>query len=111
MLRVCMVLLVALFLGGCSSRGSEFVGAWENTKNPKESFEITRNGEAFLIVRTKRNAFNGQAMGEEKIPAVLKDGLLHVQVGLGGAALAYVEASDTLTGNSFFGSMEFKRRD
>ena len=111
MLRVFLLLLLTILSSGCSSRGSEFLGTWENAKNPKDSFDIARNGDGFLIVRTKRNAFNGQALGEEKIPAVLKDGLLHLQVGMGSPALAYVEATDTLAGNGFFGSVEFKRRN
>lgn len=42
-------LLSALALTGCRSRGSEFLGSWVNTNNPKETFRITRNGDEFLI--------------------------------------------------------------
>ena len=111
MSRTIYAIAIAILLSACSGSGSEYLGHWENTKNAKDAFSVVRNGDGFLIVRTKRNMWNGNEEGEEKIPAVLKDGLLHVQGGMGGPALGYIEASDTLTAQGFMGSVEFKRKD
>ena len=39
-----------ILLSGCRSTGSEFLGKWVNTKNPNDCFQITRNGDEYLIV-------------------------------------------------------------
>jgi len=101
--------LTLLFLSACSGAGSQYLGKWENVKNPKDAFSIIRNGDSFLVVKPKRNFVNGKELGDEKIPAVLEDGLLKVQGGLGVATFAYIEASDTLSVQSFVGALEFKR--
>jgi hypothetical protein len=43
-------LLGVLIIAGCASHGSEFLGKWDNAKNAKDTMEIVRNGEQFLIV-------------------------------------------------------------
>jgi hypothetical protein len=47
---ISVFLFSTVFLAGCASRGSEFLGTWINTKNPNDSFEIMRNGDQYLIV-------------------------------------------------------------
>lgn len=48
MISIC--LLGAVVLTGCASRGSEFLGQWVNTNNPNDTFQVTRNGDEYLIV-------------------------------------------------------------
>jgi hypothetical protein len=51
MLRIISIcLLSAVALTGCASRGSEFLGKWVNTQNPNDTFQVTRNGDEYLIV-------------------------------------------------------------
>jgi hypothetical protein len=47
---ISICLLGAVALTGCASRGSEFLGKWVNTKNPNDTFHVTRNGDEYLIV-------------------------------------------------------------
>jgi len=47
---ISLSLLSAVFLGGCRSNGSEFLGKWINKANPGDSFQVVRNGDEFLIV-------------------------------------------------------------
>jgi len=101
--------LALLLLAACSGAGSDYLGKWENIKNPKDAFSIIRNGESFLVVKPKRSVLDGKEMGEDKLPAVLEDGLLKVQGGMGVATFAYIESSDTLSVQSFAGALEFKR--
>lgn len=81
-------LLFALVIASCANPGSEYLGSWENTKNPQEQLEITRNGDSFLIKAT-----NGALM--TTAPATLRDGVLEVHSALG-ASFTYVKATGTL---------------
>ena len=92
------LLLLSLFVGGCSHAGSQFVGKWVNAKNANDTMEITRNGEQFLILA-----------GRDKVGASFKDGSLQVQSMMGTMTLTYIKSSDTLVGPGFFGQSEYKR--
>lgn len=92
-------LLSAALLSGCRSTGSEFTGKWVNTKNPSDCFQISRNGDEYLIV--------GQG---GKLGAVYKDGTLEIKGGILSADLTYVEKTDTLLGPGFFGEVEYRRQ-
>jgi predicted small lipoprotein YifL len=46
---VCICLLSTVALTGCASKGSQFLGKWVNTKNPSDTFQVTRNGDEYLI--------------------------------------------------------------
>src|ERR1043166_8915662 len=80
------LLLAASMGAGCGGGGSEFLGKWENVKNPQTTMEIVRNGDQFLIIE-----------GNDKIGAVLKDGFLEVGSGLDAIRLTHVKSTDTLT--------------
>jgi hypothetical protein len=94
-------LLIAVTLTGCASSGSEFLGKWVNTKNPSDTFQVTRNGDEYLIVSQDQKAGVG---------AVYKDGTLEVKGVLLSANLTYVKQSDTIVGPGFFGQIEYKRQ-
>ena len=91
------LLFLTVLTAACSRHGSEFVGKWINTTNPCDKFEITRNGQQFLL---------------GKVPATYKDdGTLQAPYALGTITVAYIKSSDTLalvaTGPS--GQQEYKR--
>ncbi len=87
-----------MFLSGCRSTGSQFLGKWVNKANSTDSFQVVRNGDEFLIV------------GESgKIGAIYKDGALEVKGALFSANLTYVQKTDTLLGLGLFGNVEYKR--
>jgi len=93
-------LLSAVALTGCASKGSEFLGNWVNTKYPYDTFQVTRNGDEYLIV------------GQNKMPgvgAIYKDGTLEAKGALLSANLTYVKQSDTILTQGFFGQVEYKR--
>jgi hypothetical protein len=96
------LLLLSLFVVGCSSRGSQFVGKWVNTTNPSDTMEITRNGEQFLIVSPNDKLGLG---------ATYKDGFLQAPNTMGTMTLTYVKSSDTLIAPGLFGRSEYKRVD
>jgi hypothetical protein len=95
---IAITLFSAVFLSGCRSTGSEFLGKWVNKANPNDSFQVVRNGDEFLIVSPSG-----------KVGAIYKDGTLEVKGAFLSADLTYVKQSDTLLGPGFFGSVEYKR--
>ena len=94
-------LLSAVALTGCESRGSEFLGRWVNTQNPKYTFVVTRNGDEYLIVAQDQKPGVG---------AVYKDGSLEVKGVLLSADLTYVKRTDTIIAPGFLGQAEYKRQ-
>jgi hypothetical protein len=95
---ISLCLFSGVFLSGCRSTGSEFLGKWVNKANPNDSFQVVRNGDEFLIV--------GQS---GKVGAIYKDGALEAKGALLSANLTYVKQTDTLLGPGFFGEVEYKR--
>jgi hypothetical protein len=93
------LILSVVFLAGCASKGSEFLGSWVNTKNPADAFQVVRNGEEFLIVN------NGN-----KIGATYEKGSLEVKGILGTAELTYDRTTDTILTPGFFGQTEYRRK-
>jgi len=83
-------------------QGSEYLGKWVNTKNPNDTFQVTRNGDEYLII------------GQEQKPgvgAIYKDGALEVKGALLSAELTYVKRTDTILAPGFFGQIEYKRQE
>ena len=82
-----LLLMVTLLIvvTACSRPGSEFVGNWVNTRDAKETMQIARNGDGYLIIQ-----------GKNKIGAVYKDGGLEIGAALGQVRLTYVKSSDTV---------------
>jgi len=100
MSRFISVLLLSIgFLAGCASKGSEFLGTWINTKNPKDSFQIVRNGDQYLIVS------NGSKVG-----ATYEKGMLEIKGMLGTTDLTYDHKTGTITAPGFFGQVEYGRK-
>jgi hypothetical protein len=67
---IAICLLSSVALAGCASRGSESLGKWVNTKNPTDTFQVTRNGGEYLIVGQDQTAGEG---------AIYKDPTLEVK--------------------------------
>ncbi len=95
----CICLLSTVALTGCASKGSEFLGSWINAQNPTDTFQVTRNGDEYLIVN------QGKTIG-----ATFKDGNLEIGGGLLSVNLTYVKQNDTILGQGFWGPIEYKRR-
>jgi len=98
---ISICLLSAVALTGCASRGSEFLGSWVNTKNPNDTFQVTRNGDEYLTVSQDQKAGVG---------AIYKDGALEVKGALLSTNLTYVKRTDTILAPGFFGQIEYKRK-
>ena len=98
---ISICLLSAVTLTGCASGGSQFLGSWVNTKNPNDTFQVTRNGDEFLIASPEQKAGVG---------AIYKDGTLEVKGALLSANLTYVKRTDTILTPGFFGQVEYKRQ-
>jgi hypothetical protein len=91
-------LLSIVILAGCSSTGSEFLGAWVNTRNANDTFQIVRNGDQYLIVNK-----------DSKVGATYDKGMLEIKSILGSAELTYDRKTDTILAPGFFGEIEYKR--
>ncbi|ADG20889.1 DUF3876 domain-containing protein [Paraburkholderia atlantica] len=99
---------VVAILGGCGKKdGDQFVGKWEN-QNRKETVEITRNGDGYLIVDTHPDHLFGGTK-TDKIPAIYQNGVLQVATGFGSANVGYDKAHDTLLMPTMGGSAELTR--
>lgn len=95
---ISLCLLCAVFLSGCRSTGSEFLGKWVNKANPTDSFQVVRNADEFLIISSGG-----------KTGAIYKDGALEIKGLFMSADLTYVKQTDTLIGPGFFGNVEYRR--
>lgn len=93
-------------LAACGNPDGEYLGKWVNTKNANDTLEITHNGTNYLVKETLPSFFKKGESDISNIPAVLKDGLLQVQTGVGAINIGHVKESDTLT---MGGSVEYKR--
>jgi hypothetical protein len=101
-LRITSICLIsAAVLTGCRSRGSEFLGSWVNVNNQDDTFQVTRNGDEFLIVCRDQKPGVG---------AIYRDGTLEIEGALLSANLTYVKLTDTIVGPGFFGQVEYKRQ-
>jgi hypothetical protein len=103
------VAISILALSGCGKKpGEEFIGKWESQQR-KETVEITRNGDGFVIADTAPNFFSG-APKTTKLPATYLDGVLLVSTELGGSAnVGYDKAHDMLLMPTMGGNAELAR--
>lgn len=98
-ISICLLSFVAL--AGCASSGSEFLGSWMNTQNPNDTFEVTRNGDTYLITGQYQKA---------GVEAIYKDGTLEVKGAPLYANLTYIKQTDTILTPGLFGQIEYKRQ-
>jgi hypothetical protein len=98
---ISICLLGAVALTGCASGGSEFLGKWVNTKNPNDTFQVTRNGDEYLIISPDH---------QPGVGAIYKDGALEVKGALLSTELTYVKRTDTILTPGFSGQVEYKRQ-
>jgi len=102
------IILVALLLS-CSKPGAEYIGKWQNVKDPHDRFEITSNGDNLLVRQTKKDFFGKEHTST--VPATVQDGLLKIGEGsLFGGTLTYVKATDRITTAAMLGGdVEYER--
>jgi hypothetical protein len=102
------IILVGLLLS-CSKPGAEYIGKWQNIKDPHDRFEITSNGDNLLVRQTKKDFFGKEHTST--VPATVHDGLLKIGEGsLFGGTLTYVKATDRITTAAMLGSdVEYER--
>ena len=98
----CICLLSTVALTGCASKGSEYLGKWVNKQDPNDTFQVTRNGDEYLIVGQDQKAGVG---------AIYKDGALEVKGALLSTNLTYVKRTDTILTPGFSGQVEYKRQE
>lgn len=99
------VVATLLFVAGCSGQsGKEYLGKWENVKNPKDQVQVVRNGDNFMLKVTRANFFTGK-VETQSAPATLKDGSLQMDGGMGTVTLAV----DHSTGHLVGGGLKYKR--
>ena len=99
-LRLLSALIFSVvILSGCASKGSEFLGAWVNTRNSTDTFQIVRNGDEFLVVN------NGNKVG-----ATYEKGMLEIKGILISTELTYDRKTDTILTPGFFGQTEYRRK-
>jgi hypothetical protein len=113
MFRILTILILAASVIACSGSGSEYVGEWESPNNTKLTFEIVRNGDGFLVIyKNNSKTQDEQIKNEEKIPAILEDGLLQLQGLMSGITFTYIKANDTLMApfDNKGRTTEFKRK-
>jgi hypothetical protein len=93
-----LFMLASVLVAGCASQGSDYLGKWVNTKDDKDTMEIIRNGDGYLLV--------GQG---GKLPAIYKDGALQLQGPFGSVPLTYVKSTHTLMASGgLLGQSEYK---
>lgn len=103
-LLLCVALAVALAQVGCSRPGAEYIGKWQSLKNKNDQFEIVRNGDNFLVTKTRSGKPSGAT-----ITCALQDGALRPVAGLP-ITLTYVKSTDRLTTPGLFGgNVEYER--
>jgi hypothetical protein len=99
---------VVTMLGGCGKTdGDQFIGKWEN-QGRKETVEISKNGDGYLIADTHPNILIG-GIKTDKLPATYQKGVLQVATGFGTANVGYDKEHDTLLMPTMGGSAELTR--
>lgn len=104
-----LLLPLVLAMNGCSANpATHYLGHWQNTSNPTDTFEIVANGDSCLLLADKKNFVTGRAE-RLRIPARVSDGLLRIEGAASSQVLAYNEATDTLTTQGLVGKLEYRR--
>lgn len=99
----------SLLLAACGDSADAYLGKWQHMKNEKETVEIVRNGDTYLLKQTAPSIFDGK-LATKSVPAVMKDGLMQINAGLGPVTIGHIKSSDTLTVPGMMGNThEYKR--
>lgn len=103
-------ILCAVLLAGCSEKGNEYIGKWENNEHGHREMVVERNGDLFFINTVEPSMFKKGETETRKLPASYKDGQLQVQNGFGAVVIAYQKDKDALLLPTMGGAgMEYKR--
>lgn len=100
------VLIVAVVLGACGSKGSEYVGKWHEAGKPR-LLVIERNGDGFLV-HGENSAKPGIPEGPPQA-GILKDDAIVIHGQIGSPTFTYVKASDSVVLSTFVGSVQLQR--
>ncbi|MFD2274756.1 hypothetical protein ACFS07_36295 [Undibacterium arcticum] len=81
-----------MLLAACGRADGEYLGKWVNVKkNQKDTLEIVRNGDSYLIKETRPSFFSSGQMDTSNVPAVLRDGALQAHGGMGQVNIVHVK--------------------
>jgi hypothetical protein len=93
---ITVVVTTLAALGGCGkSDGDQFLGKFENPAR-KESVEVTKNGDSYLLAATHPNAWVSGETKTDKFPATYQNGVLQIAGGVGQVNIGYDKAHDAL---------------
>ena len=92
------LLLVLVSLCGCGDQGSkEYLGKWISTKRSDYTLEIAKNDNHYLVKETY--PLDGKPT-TKSYPAIIKDGIVQVQNGIGTTSFTIVKETGHLTQGS-----------
>jgi len=98
MKKVMAVILSTVWFAGCGAdAGSEYLGKWQRIKFEKQTLQIDRNGDNFIVRETGPNMISG-GVKTQNLPATLKDGILQISGQIGTVGFVVDKASGHLTG-------------
>jgi hypothetical protein len=100
------VLIVAIVLSACGSKGNEYLGKWQEA-GKSSLIVIEPNGDGFLV-HGENSAKPGIAEGPPQA-GVLKDGAIVIQGQISAPTITYVKATDSLILSTFIGSAQLRR--
>lgn len=98
---ICFVFLLSACVG---DNGKEFLGTWVHSKYPEMKYEISMNGDNFIVKYTHSNGLGGLAT--RNYAATYKDGIINIPSDMKSISI------NKSTGNLIDGgSSEYKRID
>ncbi|MDH7578606.1 MAG: hypothetical protein QHH75_12520 [Bacillota bacterium] len=95
---VALLLLGSIFLVGCGG-GDKFLGEWVNVNDSSDWAKIIRSGNSYIWEDS-----------DGKYPAVYKDGILRVSVGIGEGYVSFDEKTGHLVASYLGHKEEYKRK-
>lgn len=107
-LSLSIVCVLLLTVAGCNKdSGAEYVGNWKKMSGRgPETRIVEKHGDVFVIRQSSfHNAFLGQKDQLEQVPAMLKDGALQIETGMGAETLVI----DKTTGHLLASGAEYER--
>jgi len=93
------ILVISIMIISCSSKGSNYIGKWQNVTKHSDIIEITKNGDNYLVKDRRDQA-----------TAILTDAGLEIKAPLVGTiVITYIENKDCILVPGLEGNQEYKR--